>query len=306
MAFVHLLLLGCLLTAALGLLASWLDRKLTARIQYRTGPPLWQPAVNVLKLLGKENLVPAGASKIIFLGAPLLGFAGVVLVATLLWQNSLTPGRSFTGDVIVVLYLLAIPSISVMAGGFASGNPLASLGAGREMKLLLGYELPFLLAVLVPVIKTGYSLRLGDIIAAQVRSGLVAASPSGLLALGAAILCVQAKLGLVPFDLAEAETEIVGGPLIEYSGAPMAVYRLTKSMLLFVLPFLLVTLFLGGLRWDGASLARGALEMAALVAVLSVIRNTNPRVRIDQMLRFFWGRVAVVAAAAVLLALLGR
>ena len=306
MALLYLLTFGVVLTATLGLLASGLDRKVTARIQYRVGPPLWQPLIDIVKLLGKENLVPAGASKITFFGAPLVGFASVVLVSTLLWLNNLTPSHSFGGDLIVVLYLLAIPSISVMMGGFASRNPLASLGASREMKLILSYELPFILAVLVPVIKTGYAIRLGDLLGSQAQNGVVAGSLSGALALGVAILCVQAKLGLVPFDVAEAETEIVSGPLVEYSGAAMALCKLTKSMLLFVLLFFLMTLFMGGLRWNGMHLVYGLLKFVGLVAVVIVIRNTNPRVRIDQAVRFFWGRVAVGAAVAVVLAFLGK
>ncbi len=306
MALLYLLFFGVLLTAALGLLASWLDRKVTARIQYRVGPPLWQPFIDIAKLLGKENLVPAGASKITFFGAPLVGFSSVVLVSTLLWLNNLMPARSFGGDLIVVLYLLAVPSISLMMGGFASRNPLASLGASREMKLILSYELPFIIAVLVPVIKTGYSIRLGDLLVSQAHNGAVAGHLSGALALGVAILCVQAKLGFVPFDVAEAETEIVSGPLIEYSGTAIAVYKLTKSMLLFVLPFFLMTLFMGGLQCNAADLLYGPLKYVGLLAVLIVIRNTNPRVRIDQAVRFFWGPVAAGAAAAVLLAMLGK
>jgi NADH-quinone oxidoreductase subunit H len=116
---------------------------------------------------------------------------------------------------------------------------------------------------------------------------------------------VQAKIGLVPFDIAEAETEIVSGPLIEYSGSGLAIYRLMKNMLLFVLPFFLMILFLGGWRWDGIHSLNGALKYVGLVAAATVIRNTNPRVRIDQAVRFFWGPVTVMAIIAVVLAIRG-
>ena len=303
---IDLVVYGFLLTAALGLFASWVDRKVTARVQYRVGPPLFQPLIDLVKLLGKENLIPAGASPVAFFGAPLIGVASVMLVSTLLWVNNLHPSQTFAGDLIVVLYLLVIPSISLMMGGFASRNPYASVGASREMKLILAYELPFILAVLVPVIKAGYSIRLGDILLAQSRNGLVAGSLSGVLALGVAILCVQAKLGLVPFDIAEAESEIIGGPLIEYSGTALALFKLMKNMLLFVLPFFLMILFLGGFRADGLHAGYGFLKFIGLVALITVIRNTNPRVRIDQAVRFFWGPVTLAAAAAVLLAFLGK
>jgi len=301
----YLVFYGFLLTAAIGLLASWFDRKVTARVQYRVGPPVLQPLIDIIKLLGKETLIPAGAPKFTFLAAPIIGFAGVMLVSAMLWVNNLNPEKTFIGDLIIAVYLLAIPSISIIMGGFASGNPLASLGASREMKLILGYELPFVLAVFVPVIKSGFSIRLGQILLSQAENGVIAGSLSGFLALLVVIMCVQAKLALVPFDIPEAETEITGGPLIEYSGSGLALYRLMKNMLLFTLPFFTIILFMGGLRLDGIHLLYGILKYIGLVALITVIRNTNPRVRIDQAVRFFWGPVTLTAVIAVILAFRG-
>lgn len=302
---IYLILYGVLLTAVLGLSASWLDRKVTARVQYRVGPPFLQPVIDLVKLSGKETLIPTGASALMFLGAPLLGLAGVIAVSTMLWVGVFHPGESFVGDIIVVVYLLTLPSMSVILGGMASGNPLASLGASREMKLVLAYELPFVLAMLTPVISSGFSIRFGQIVASQAENGAVVLSASGVLAFVVAVLCAQAKLALVPFDIPDAETEIVGGPLVEYSGPALALFRLTKSMLLFTLPFLLTVLFLGGVRMEGAGLLWGLLKIVGIVAVITVVRNTNPRVRIDQAVRFFWGPVTALAAMAVGLALLG-
>ena len=302
----YLLFFGFLLTATIGLAASWIDRKVTARVQYRVGPPLMQPLIDIVKLLGKETLVPAGSSKAVFLSAPVMGFAGVVLVSTLLWVNDIMPAQGFVGDLIVAIYLLTIPSMSIILGGFASANPLASLGASREMKLVLAYELPFVLAVSVPVIKAGYSIRMGDILLSQAQNGVTAGSVSGFLALAVALLCVQAKLALVPFDIPEAETEISGGALIEYSGTALAIFRLMKNMLFFTLPFFLMILFMGGLRVDGVHLLYGILKYVGLVALITVIRNTNPRVRIDQAVRFFWGPMTAIAIIAVVLALVGK
>jgi len=302
----YFLFFGFLLTAIIGLLASWIDRKVTARVQYRVGPPLLQPLIDIVKLLGKETLIPAGSSKITFLIAPVIGFASVILVSTLLWVNNIYPARSFLGDLIVVLYLLVIPSISIIMGGFASRNPLASLGSSREMKLLLSYELPFILAILVTVIKSGFTFRLGEILTFQAQNGVFVKSWSGTLALIVAIICMQAKLALVPFDIPEAETEIVGGPLIEYSGSGLAIYRLMKNMLMFTVPFFLIIVFMGGLRFNGIHLLYGGLEYIGLVALMTVIRNTNPRVRIDQAVKFFWGPMTIIAIIAIILALLGR
>ena len=302
----YFLFFGFLLTAIIGLLASWIDRKVTAKVQYRVGPPLLQPLIDIVKLLGKETLIPAGSSKITFLMAPVIGFASVILVSTLLWINNIYPAKSFLGDLIVVLYLLVIPSISIIMGGFASRNPLASLGASREMKLILSYELPFILAVLVTVIKSGFTFRLGEILTFQAQNGAFVGSWSGTLALIVAIICMQAKLALVPFDIPEAETEIAGGPLIEYSGSGLAIYRLMKNMLMFTVPFFLIIVFIGGLRFDGIHLLYGVLKYIGLVALMTVIRNTNPRVRIDQAVKFFWGPVTIIAIIAIILALLGR
>jgi len=305
MYIVYLVLYGFILTAVLGFVASWIDRKITARIQYRKGPPFFQPWIDIVKLLGKETIIPSGSSKAVFILAPLLGFGSVVMVSTLLWANNNLLFNSFLGDIIVVIYLLAIPSIAIMIGGFASGNPLGRIGASREMKLLLGYELPFILAILVPIIKSGFSLKLADILSFQANNGAFALQASGILALVAAVLCIQAKLGLVPFDIPEAETEIISGPMVEYSGAGLAVFRLTKNMLLFTLPFCLIILFLGGFNFDGIHILYSVLKYIAILLTITVIRNTNPRLRIDQAMRFFWGPVTGIAVVAVVLAVIG-
>ena len=297
-----LLFPGLLFTALAGLFTSWVDRKVTAMVQMRVGPPLMQPLYDIRKLFIKETCVPEGGAIGLFLIAPLLGFAGVTLASMILWRSLLNTGATFVGDLIVLIYLLAMPALGVILGSFASRNPLASIGGSREIKLMIAYELPLVLAVLVPVIQAN-SIRLGDLISAP----SVAGSVSGVLALLVAITCMQAKLTLVPFDMPEAETELSGGALIEYSGPPLAMFKLTRAMMLFTLPVFLVALFFGGLAsspgWQGPLLA--ALAWFLLVALTIVIRNTTPRVRTDQAVRFFWGPVSLVALLAVALAWAG-
>ena len=232
---------GLLFTAVVGLTTSWIDRKVTARVQMRAGPPFLQPFYDVIKFMIKETCVPEGAPKGLFLSAPLLGVSAVALASMLIWR-ALMSSPGFSGDIIVLIYLLTIPALSVILGAFASRNPLASLGGSREMKLVCSYELPFVLAVIVPIIKAG-SLNLGVIAAEGAAGGLL----SGLLALLVAILCMQAKLTLVPFDAPEAETELAGGAYIEYSGPPLGMYKLTRAMMLFTMPMFLVTVFCGGI-----------------------------------------------------------
>jgi NADH-quinone oxidoreductase subunit H len=303
--FYFLIIPGFLFTAIVGLIASWIDRKVTARVQWRVGPPWFQPFADIVKLLGKETILPSTANKWTFLAAPMLGLVSITLVSTLIWLMSADPATGFIGDTIVILYLLTIPSISVILGGFASGNPIASIGASREMKLVLSYELPFVLAILVPVIKSGGLIKIGDLLIYQAVSGATATSASGVLALIVAIICMQAKLALVPFDMPEAETELIGGPFIEYSGTPLAVFKLTRAMMLFTIPMFLVTLFMGGVVLGFPSAVWGILKYVALLVIIVLIRNTNPRLRIDQAVKLFWGPVTIMAVLAVVLAFLG-
>jgi NADH-quinone oxidoreductase subunit H len=296
-----LLFPGLLFTIAAGLLTSWVDRKVTALVQMRVGPPFLQPFYDIRKLFIKETCVPEGGSIGLFLIAPLIGFAAITVASMVLWRSLLDVDSTFVGDLIVLIYLLVMPALGVILGSFASRNPLASMGGSREVKLMIAYELPLVLAVLVPVIQAN-SIRLGDLFSAPAP----ATTLSGALALLVGIVCMQAKLTIVPFDMPEAETELCGGVFIEYSGPPLAIYKLTRAMMLFTMPVFLVGLFFGGLVTGGWVPALiGFLLWFALVAITIVIRNTTPRLRTDQAVRFFWGPVSVVAALAIVLAWLG-
>ncbi|MFH1247555.1 MAG: complex I subunit 1 family protein, partial [Candidatus Omnitrophota bacterium] len=186
-------------------------------------------------------------------------------------------------------------------GASSSRNPLASIGASREMKLVLAYELPFILSIIVVIIKSGATIQLGQILAHQLQSGSNLVSWSGALAFIVAILCMQAKLGFVPFDASEAEQEIMGGVLIEYSGLPLAIFKLTKAVLLYTMPLFLIILF-----WAG-NLSPLALigKYLALLVIVVLIKKTNPRQRNDQSLRILWRFPTLLALVAVVLALLG-
>jgi NADH-quinone oxidoreductase subunit H len=296
---------GFLFTAVIGLVTTWIDRKVTARVQWRKGPPWFQPFADVLKLLGKETIIPEGGSKVTFLAAPLIGLSSVALVSTMLWLLNANTAISFVGDLIVVVYLLTLPSLALIIGGSASRNPLAAVGASREMKLILAYELPFILAVFTVVAKSG-SILFGNIIGYQAWHGMMIIYPSGLLAFIVSLLVVQAKLGYVPFDIPEAEQELMGGPMLEYSGPALGAFKITNAMLLFTLPVFLITLYMGGIdlaSWTG--ILWFVLKYVIIVTLIVLIKNTNPRIRIDQALRFFWGIVLAMAGAAFILALLG-
>lgn len=305
--FQFLVFPGFIFSAVMGLLVGWIDRKVTAKVQWRVGPPWYQNFVDVIKLLFyKETLIPGNVSKPIFLGMPLLSLAASTLVSTIVLAVSADPSGGFLGDLVVVVYLLMIPAISLMLGAFASENPLASLGASREMKLMLSYELPFIIAVIVPVIKAGYAIKLGGIITYQAVYGNTIASLSGFLSFVVMLFCVQAKLGFVPFDMAEAETEIMAGTYIEYSGKALGMFKLSRAVILFVLPVFMITLYFGGISFEGEAFIKNILEYIMIVVLIVLIKNTNPRVRIDQAMNFFWGPVTLVAIGAVAFAYLGK
>lgn len=295
----YLIFPGFLFTAAVGGLFSWIDRKVTARIQFRKGPPLLQPFYDFIKLmLVKETILPARGAKITFLLAPVLGLTGATLSGVLILMPAFGLKQGFSGDIIVIFYLLTIPSLTYIIGALAAGNPLASVGASREMKLVIGYELTFLLVVTAIIMKAGMAIGIRDIIAVQAETGPFAGSISGILLFIVLIFCIQAKLGMVPFDAPEAETEINHGSFIEYSGPAYALIRLTKYMMLFILPAFLCTTLLGGISINGIHLVWSLLKIMGVLLLIILIRNTNPRVRIDQAMRFFfiWMNLLVIAA----------
>ncbi len=293
---------GFLFTVCLGLIASWIARKVSALVQWRVGPPLLQPFYDVVKLMGKEVLVPQDAQRTVFMAAPLVGLAGVLLLSTMLWRITIAPEMLFVGDIIVAIYLMVLPSLALILGSSASASPHAAVGTSREMKLVMGYELPLVLALIVVIIKTGGQLNLAAII-----QQTPALSISGMLAFLVSLLCVQAKLGFVPFDIAEAETELGSGVLMEYSGALLAVWKVTQAMMLVALPLFLVMVFLGGFGtslWAG--LLAGIGKYVLILVLLILIKNTNPRVRIDQAMKFFWVYCGIALAVAVVLAIIGN
>lgn len=294
---------GFLFTAILGLTAGWVDRKVSARFQYRVGPPFLQNFNDFFKLLGKETIIVKEGAHSMFVLAPFVSFAMLVLVSAIV-GTSLFFKISFGGDLIVIMYLLMIFSVMVVLGGSASGNVYSSLGAGREIKLLLADELAFILVLLVPIIKSGYQLDLVNILSAQ-SDGMFIGSASGIIAFIIGLLCIQAKMTLPPFHIPEAETEIVEGPFMEYSGPPLGFWKLNHFMMYVVFPFLLVLLFWGGFNFNGIDILWSVLEYLIIVVLMIIIKNTNPRIRIDTALNFFWKYATPLTLIAIVLAVFG-
>lgn len=294
---------GLLFAGVVGGLLAWFDRKITAQVQFRKGPPLLQPFYDFLKLLlVKETILPARGAKLTFLIAPVLGLFGATISATFILLPLFGIDIGFEGDMIVVFYLLTIPSLTYIIGALASANPLAAVGASREIKLIISYELTFLLLFAAIILKADMSLKISEIIQIQQAGTPFIGSISGILLLIVGVFCAQAKLGMVPFDIAEAETELAEGSFIEYSGTIYAIVKFTKYIMLFILPALLVGFLMSGFHLEGIGILWAILKILAVVLLFTLIRNTNPRLKIKQAMRFFLiGMNALVIIAIVLI-----
>jgi NADH-quinone oxidoreductase subunit H len=297
---------GLLFAAATGAVLSWFDRKITARVQFRQGPPVLQPFYDFFKLLlVKETILPKQGSPLIFLLAPIFAVFGATMAAVFILLPLLNITTGFRGDLLVIFYLLTIPSFSYIIGALASGNPLAAIGSSREMKLILSYELTFLLFIAGIIMKCGQKFELQAIIETQQSSSPFIGSVSGILLFIVGVFCIQAKLGLVPFDMPEAEAEITEGIFIEYSGQAYAMIKLTKYIMLFILPSLLVALLMNGVRLEGINIVWAVVKLLAVVLIITLIRNTNPRVKIKQAIKFFMFWMNMLAVIALILISLG-
>lgn len=298
--FYYFIFPGFLFTAIVGMFLTWIDRKVSARVQMRVGPPWFQPYADFFKLLLKETIIPEGASKIIFFLGPILGLLSMTTFSVMLFTMNFSPTTSFAGDLIVMIYLLALPPIGVIIGGSASKNPLASVGASREMTQYFAYELPFLIVIAGIVLKAGGTIKFSEIIEAQRSAVPFLYSISGIIFGLVMLLVVQAKLGFVPFDIPEAEQEIMAGPYIEYSGVALAMYKITRAMMLFLLPIFIISLLWGGIRdwW-------AILKFLLIIVLVILIKNTNPRLRIDQTLKFFWIGIGILSIVGLVFGIYG-
>jgi len=303
--FYLLIFPGLLFTAVLGLFFMWVDRKVTALIQSRIGPPWYQCYADIGKLLYKQVIIPEGSNRLSFVSAPLLGLAGISLAGGIIWMVNINRNVSFVGDLIVVMYLLVLPSLALIIGGAASRNPFSSVGASREMTMVFAYELPFILAIVTSVIKAR-SVVFEDIIAYQLHNGAMIASASGVFASIVFFICMLAKLCYLPFDIPEAESEIIGGTLAEYSGSLLAIFKLTNAMMLLILPLFLITLFLRGIDFSSvAGILFLTLKYLIILTLVILVKSTHPRLRIDQALKFFLGPVTALAIISMILTMLG-
>ena len=298
---------GILFASAVGLLFAGIDRKLTGHMQHRIGPPIWQEFLDVGKLFGKEDITPAAANSFVFNCAPLLCFGAVTAVMLLLPINSSQPVLTSVADLIVIIYLLNIPAVCMMLAGYASGCPFGTTGSSRYVVQLFGYELAFIIAALSVAAKVGWSLSLSSIVSYQAQNGWMVSQVALIPAAIAILIAAQGKLLRVPFDIPEAESEIVHGSLTEYSGPKLAILRIAYNIELFVVAAVVVNLFFGGPvpHTIGGVYIPGVVSFLikcfGIVVLSTVIRNIAARLRIDQALKFFWTFPTLLAAISLFL-----
>ncbi len=291
-------LANLLMVLVLAPLCEGVLRKVTARVQSRQGPPLAQPYFDLLKLLGKEDL-ESGESPVVQRLASWLALAAVLTVALLLPVAGPAP-LAPAADAFLLIYLLALCGVSTMLAGLAAGSTYSLLGMSREMMSTMSLEPLLALALVVGAVQQG-SLRLD-----LVLSGGVYAPGrfpfAGLLMLAAVLLAFQALVGRLPFDIAEAETELMEGPLAEYSGPKLALFKLTQMAKLVVYGALAIALFV---PWGSGlpaplHLLAFLLKLFALVLAVTWMAATHARYRIDQAVRYYAGLLGTAGAALVL------
>jgi NADH-quinone oxidoreductase subunit H len=274
----------------IGTLFTWMERKVVGRFQSRVGPNrvgpfgILQAIADAVKLLFKEDIVPRRADRLLFNAAPI-----VMLAPSLLALAVIPFGRgSYVADLnIAVLYVVAmggIASLAVLMAGYSSGNKLALLGSMRAVAMLLSYEIPLVMALLGITLLAG-SMSMVDIIEAQ-HVPFLLVSPLGALIF---LIAMSAELNRPPFDVTEAESELVGGYLTEYSGMKFGVFYLAEFCNVVLAGALFAILFLDG--WEWAILPSHLwflIKVFGFLFVASWVRATLPRMRIDQILTFAW------------------
>ncbi|HJK34329.1 MAG TPA: NADH-quinone oxidoreductase subunit H [Methanocorpusculum sp.] len=303
---------------AFGLILSGIDRRVVARMQARIGPPLLQPLTDVRKLLAKQNIIPANAIPWLFNAMPVVALASAIAILLYLPFGSFAPLLGEFGDVILVLYLLIIPSLALVIGGFASGSPYATVGAQREMVSMIAYELPLAVAVIAiawRLMAAGVSNPFSMLTLMQISVWDVV-GPLGILALLILLVMMAwvtpGELSKIPFDSPEAETELAGGILVEYSGRNLGIFTLSQAVktvamsafgIILLLPWNLSPILgLSGLSAGAVDLVFFVLKVLFVVIVsVTVVRTMMARFRITQVVGLYWLVLGVLGALAIIL-----
>jgi len=269
-----------------GLAFEWMDRKLLARFQRRVGPPWYQPLADMIKLFSKEDLLPEGASGVVEMLLPLLSMSAVLTAGLYIPIAGFT-SFSFEGDLIVIQFLMSVPTLAYYLAGMASVGIYSFLGGGRSILQYLSYEVPLLITISGPAVMAG-SWSVAQISQSQVSMGpFIIFQPLGFIL---ATVGLIGKLKRDPLDIPSASSEVVGGSLTEFSGAKLGFWYLVMNIQAVVGIFLLVNLYFG---WSNVALPDVAigvfiLECLLMVAILSAVSAVFARLRIDQLAGLGW------------------
>ncbi len=272
-------------------------RKVTAVVQSRKGPPVTQSYMDLMKLLIKED-IEVGDSPAMQRFSALLSFAAILSVALLIPMGTSAPLAGYA-DSILLIYLLTLAGISVLLAGLAAGSPYSLVGMSREMMAMMTLEPLLAIAIILSAIHVD-SLRLDVVFGNALYAGSHVFW-SRILILGVLAFALQAFIGRMPFDVTEAETEIMEGPLVEYSGPKLALFKYTRMAKMFLYTALFLALFVPPIEtgYYVTNLVVFLAEQAVLVLLVTVIAATHARYRIDQVVRYY-----VVLFMLALLALL--
>ena len=297
----------------------WADRAVNARIQGRLAPPLFQPVLDILKLMGKENIIPRRAARFFFTTAPWLALTSTLMIFLYIPAGQFPAVLGTEGDMILVFYLLTLGTVAVAVGGFASGNPMAAIGANREITLMMSCGFPLAAAITTAAwiaYKTGMPgepFSLGTFAAASIWKAVGKTGVFGLACLFLSIvLVVPGETGKSPMDLPQAETEILGGIAIEYSGVSLALLKVTFALRSFAMSAFVTSLFvplsLTGMLGGGGFLTAAFdffffwLKVFVIqIAFVTLTRTAFGRLKIWQASRFYLVRVAGLSLTGMLL-----
>jgi NADH-quinone oxidoreductase subunit H len=309
--FVYIFLFpGFLFIIIYGLILEFLDRRIAARMQNRVGPPFFQPFADFIKMLGKEVIDPEGVDRRIFDTAPLVALAAVMTASLYVPVLGNSP-LAFQGDLVLVVYLLTLPTIALFLLGWLSRNIFSAIGGIRAVTQMFIYEVPFFLALLAPALMAG-TWSISEIAVWQQKNlWFIFLQPIGFVV---ALIGLQAKLERTPFDIPEAETEIIAGPWTELTGRRLALMHLTMNVSLVVGSSLIAALFLGGpmIPWVITPVWMGWIagfflflaKTLGVLLVLASIKVATGRIRIDQLNRIGWKYIASAAIVQVALVLI--
>jgi formate hydrogenlyase subunit 4 len=294
--------LNLVILVGLAPLAEGLLRKLKAFIHSRKGPPIIQPYLDIAKLLVKEDLRPTGNP--IWTIAPAVCLGATIVLAALTPLGG-APAFGFSGDIIVFIYIASIAAVAIILSAFASGNPYAYIGGSREMMMMLSVEPVMTVALVVGAIKAG-TLTFGGLMA---DPAVTAPSLSMIVAGIAFFLALQAAIGKLPFDIADADQEIMGGPFIERSGPGLALFRWAMHARMMIFSALLVSVFfawLPAVQGLGLSLLMTLAKMSVILVLVGVIDVVNPRLRVDQSMSYYARVIIFVSIGALAIAIIGH